>query len=56
VGGSASAESPTFLFLEGFFLFCGGGAFLRGFLCKMHLLMWCFCGDNVVVCVADVVF
>jgi len=38
------------------FLFCGGVAFLQGFLGKMHVLLWCFCGEGVVICVADVVF
>jgi hypothetical protein len=56
VGGSASAGSPTFFVFEETFLFCGGGAFLHGFLRKMGVFVWCFCGEDVVVCVADVGF
>jgi hypothetical protein len=55
VGGSANAGSSIFLLWGGIFLFCGGGAFLQGFLRKMRVLVWCFCGEDVVVCVADVV-
>jgi hypothetical protein len=56
VGGSASAGSPIFFVCGGFFLFCGGVAFLQGFLRKVPALVWCFRGVNVVICVADVVF
>jgi hypothetical protein len=49
-------DRPFFCFLEGFFIFCGGGAFLQGFLRRMRVLVWCFGGVDVVVCVADVVF
>jgi hypothetical protein len=38
-----------------FFLFCGGDAFLLGVLAKMRVLLWCFGGKFVVICVADVV-
>jgi hypothetical protein len=44
-----------FVLVQDFFV-CGGVAFLQGFLGKMHVLLWCFCGDGVVICVADVVF
>jgi len=56
VGGSAVAGPLFFCFGARFFLFCGGVAFLQGFLRKVRVLMWCFCGENVVICVADVVF
>jgi hypothetical protein len=38
-----------------FFLPCGGWAFLLGFLRKNSVSLWCFCGEVVVKCVANVV-
>jgi hypothetical protein len=32
------------------------GAFLLGVLAKRPVLVWCFCGVGVVICVADVEF
>ena len=47
----------------GLWLLCGDnfsfvvrGAFLLGVLAKRPVLVWCFCGVGVVICVADVVF
>jgi len=37
------------------FLFCGGQAFLLGVLAEMRVLLWCFCGQFVVLCVVNVV-
>jgi hypothetical protein len=56
VGGSAVAGPLFFLFWCKFFLVCGGVGFLQGFLRRMRVLVWCFCGEGVVICVADVVF
>jgi hypothetical protein len=38
------------------FCFVVRGAFLLGVLTKMRVLVWCFCGVGVVICVADVGF
>jgi hypothetical protein len=38
-----------------YFFWCGGFVFLQGFLAKMAFLLWCFCGEFVVGCVANVV-
>jgi hypothetical protein len=37
-------------------LFRGGFGFLRGFLRKVDVLVWCFCGVKMVFCVVDVEF
>jgi len=31
------------------FLFCGGAAFFAGVLAKKDVLVWCFCGEVVVI-------
>jgi len=38
-----------------FFFFCGGMVFLLGVLGKSCDWLWCFCGEFVVECVANVV-
>jgi hypothetical protein len=44
-----------FFFFEGFEAQMGGfGAFLRGVLGKVVVLVWCFCGEFVVDCVVFV--
>jgi hypothetical protein len=30
-------------------LFCGGAAFFAGVLAKKDVLVWCFCGEVVVI-------
>jgi hypothetical protein len=37
-------------------LFRGGCGFLQGFLRKVGVLVWCFCGVRMVLCVVDVEF
>jgi hypothetical protein len=54
-GGSA-ITGPSFFVFEVYFLFCGGAVVFAGVLRKTSVLVWCFCGEDVVICVADVVF
>jgi hypothetical protein len=37
-------------------IFGGGCGFLQGFLRKVGVLVWCFCGGMMVFCVVDVEF
>jgi hypothetical protein len=55
VGGSAVAGPLFFCFGASFFVLWWR-AFLRGFFREIGVLVWCFCGGDVVICVADVVF
>jgi hypothetical protein len=54
-GRFGGCRIALFFVLGEIFLFCGGEAFLQGILQKMGVLVWCFCGEDVVICVVDVV-
>jgi hypothetical protein len=55
MGGSAVAGPLFFCFGASFFVLWWSGVF-AGVLRRMRVLVWCFCGGVVVICVADVVF
>jgi hypothetical protein len=54
-GGSAIAGPPFFALACAFFLPYGGMVFLQGVFRKSVVLVWCFCGENVVDCMVNVV-